>query len=592
MRYLRVLANQFDGDMVKMVAAYNAGPGRGEEVRGQVPPYAETQDYVRKVARALLPLQGARASSPSSEPARRRRSDGDDASDGTAATRDDEEFLAAALPGRRAAGRGQGDRGARTTSSAPTSCSPKNEKAQNLLGLTYFKLGLFDRAAEIYELLVRDNPVDPTLRVNLGLVYLKTNALSARVREFETATDLAPEHKKAHNYLGLALAQAGEYGAGARALRARRQSTRWRRRWRAPSPARAFSRPPPAQPRRRRKSRGLEGEEAAPERGGEQVDESPAGVPPLMRRGGRMSRSTWTSLPRASRPRPRRQCWCSRTGETSSGSEGEAASAQGAARRGPDPGGRGPRLGSGGRRAPEAVAVAPAPAADAGMESFDDPSLELPPQPTSATPEEMPRVCPALGRFPEEPPEPTEPERPRLALPSRRRPDAPRPAPAPGAVPAAAGRFEARPWSPTSLRAGGCPCRSPARAPDAVQAPLLDGAGGDGAVAHRCRWAAPFHRAARETVAAGGPAASCSRGWRGWWPSRGSVDWSSRSTKRFRGRIDGQAVRRGRPSRSCGPAGRGRSSWSRRTRAFLADRSGRRVRRTSATSASSPSRSR
>jgi uncharacterized protein (AIM24 family) len=32
------------------------------------------------------------------------------------------------------------------------------------------------------------------------------------MREFETATDLQPDHKKAHNYLGLALAQAGEYG--------------------------------------------------------------------------------------------------------------------------------------------------------------------------------------------------------------------------------------------------------------------------------------------------------------------------------------------------------------------------------------------
>ncbi|HEX4622100.1 MAG TPA: tetratricopeptide repeat protein, partial [Myxococcaceae bacterium] len=89
---------------------------------------------------------------------------------------------------------------------------PKNEKAQNLLGLTYFKLGLFDRAAEIYEMLVRENPADPTLRVNLGLVYLKTNALQRAIREFEVATDLAPEHKKSQNYLGLALAQAGEYG--------------------------------------------------------------------------------------------------------------------------------------------------------------------------------------------------------------------------------------------------------------------------------------------------------------------------------------------------------------------------------------------
>jgi uncharacterized protein (AIM24 family) len=32
------------------------------------------------------------------------------------------------------------------------------------------------------------------------------------VREFEVATDLQPEHQKAHNYLGLALAQAGELG--------------------------------------------------------------------------------------------------------------------------------------------------------------------------------------------------------------------------------------------------------------------------------------------------------------------------------------------------------------------------------------------
>jgi soluble lytic murein transglycosylase-like protein len=48
-RYLRVLANEFDGDMVKMVAAYNAGPEAVKKYNGQVPPYAETQAYVRKV---------------------------------------------------------------------------------------------------------------------------------------------------------------------------------------------------------------------------------------------------------------------------------------------------------------------------------------------------------------------------------------------------------------------------------------------------------------------------------------------------------------------------------------------------------------
>lgn len=89
---------------------------------------------------------------------------------------------------------------------------PADEKAKNLLGLAYFKLGDFGRAAEVYEALVRENGADPTLRVNLGLVYLKSGQLTRAVREFETAVELQPGHLKAHNYLGLALAQAGQYG--------------------------------------------------------------------------------------------------------------------------------------------------------------------------------------------------------------------------------------------------------------------------------------------------------------------------------------------------------------------------------------------
>jgi len=91
------------------------------------------------------------------------------------------------------------------------SIQPDNEKGKNLLGLTYFKLGLFDRAGYLYEGLVQENPADPTLRVNLGLVYLKSNELPRAIHEFATATELAPDHKKAHNYLGLALAQSGQY---------------------------------------------------------------------------------------------------------------------------------------------------------------------------------------------------------------------------------------------------------------------------------------------------------------------------------------------------------------------------------------------
>jgi len=48
-RYLRMLFNLFEGNMVQVLAAYNAGPNAVKKYGGQIPPYAETQLYVRKV---------------------------------------------------------------------------------------------------------------------------------------------------------------------------------------------------------------------------------------------------------------------------------------------------------------------------------------------------------------------------------------------------------------------------------------------------------------------------------------------------------------------------------------------------------------
>jgi soluble lytic murein transglycosylase-like protein len=48
-RYLRILANQYAGDMVKTLAAYNAGPDAVRRAGGAIPPIPETQEYVRKV---------------------------------------------------------------------------------------------------------------------------------------------------------------------------------------------------------------------------------------------------------------------------------------------------------------------------------------------------------------------------------------------------------------------------------------------------------------------------------------------------------------------------------------------------------------
>lgn len=48
-RYLRYLANQYSGDMVKTLAAYNAGPEAVRRAGGGIPNIPETQEYVRKV---------------------------------------------------------------------------------------------------------------------------------------------------------------------------------------------------------------------------------------------------------------------------------------------------------------------------------------------------------------------------------------------------------------------------------------------------------------------------------------------------------------------------------------------------------------
>ncbi|MFN7130832.1 MAG: lytic transglycosylase domain-containing protein [Myxococcales bacterium] len=48
-RYLRVLANMFNGDMVQILAAYNAGPDAVRRAGGAIPKITETQEYVRKV---------------------------------------------------------------------------------------------------------------------------------------------------------------------------------------------------------------------------------------------------------------------------------------------------------------------------------------------------------------------------------------------------------------------------------------------------------------------------------------------------------------------------------------------------------------
>lgn len=67
-RLLRSLMDRFDGDLTLALAGYNAGPGAVSQYNG-VPPYRETENYIKKVTKLAAAFGSGGQATPALQPA-------------------------------------------------------------------------------------------------------------------------------------------------------------------------------------------------------------------------------------------------------------------------------------------------------------------------------------------------------------------------------------------------------------------------------------------------------------------------------------------------------------------------------------------
>ncbi|MDX2052067.1 MAG: tetratricopeptide repeat protein [Polyangiaceae bacterium] len=124
---------------------------------------------------------------------------------------------------------------------------PQDLEGQSLLGVVYFRLGLYPRAIAIYREMIERCPKEATPRVNLALCFLKTGQPHQAREALLQVIAAAPDHKRAWGYLGLCFQQLGDI-AKAHAAFERAEQPHMARRMEALLEGPSSVRTPPASP--------------------------------------------------------------------------------------------------------------------------------------------------------------------------------------------------------------------------------------------------------------------------------------------------------------------------------------------------------
>ena len=263
-RAVAAAARSIGGDLVKSLAAYNAGEAAVDRYAG-VPPYDETQLYVRKalaayygksdsrrrlrhaLGRRCTRLSGGSGRSVQwmrdartnrvilTTKGRRLRVGSDERARDVARRRRGSPRRPGSLPAPPEPGAPQRPRRAASTrpgrsSSRRALCGPRDEDVLNLVSLLEFKRGRYDEAAAAARALLAENPSSEVLRCEPRADPLQGRGGSRRRRRScARRSSSRPDHLRSHLYLGLLYQNRGKLGlalehlrvAGARAARHR-----------------------------------------------------------------------------------------------------------------------------------------------------------------------------------------------------------------------------------------------------------------------------------------------------------------------------------------------------------------------------------